>query len=57
MKKKKKRGGYAPNMDKHTRAVIDEVIRMRARMRVRDAAGNERIFRSTVAEEQEEGSG
>ena len=48
---KKKRKNYAPDMDEHTKAVIQEAIRIRTRMRVRDCAGNERLFRSTVLEE------
>lgn len=50
-KAKKKRKNYAPNMDEHTKAVIEEAIRIRTRMRVRDCAGNERLFRSTILEE------
>ena len=50
-KKKSKRKTYAPNMDEHTKAVIEEAIRIRTRMRVRDCAGNARLFRSTVLEE------
>lgn len=38
-------------MDEHTKAVIEEAIRIRTRMRVRDCAGNERLFRSTILEE------
>lgn len=49
-KKKSKRKNYAPNMDAHTKEVIENAIRIRTRMRVRDCAGNERLFRSTVAE-------
>lgn len=50
-KNKKKRKSYAENMDEHTRAVVEEAIRIRTKMRVRDCAGNERMFRSTVLEE------
>ena len=62
-KRKSKRKSYAPNMDAHTKAVIEEAIRIRTRMRVRDCEGKERIFRSTVCEkgteneEEEAGSG
>jgi len=52
-KGKRKRRQYAPNMDAHTKAVIEEAIKIRTRMRVRDCAGNERLFRSTVAENPE----
>lgn len=50
-KAKKKRKNYAPNMDSHTKEVIENAIRIRTRMRVRDCAGNERLFRSTILEE------
>ena len=58
-KGKRKRRQYAPKvrgnreslMDEHTKAVIEEAIKIRTRMRVRDCAGKERIFRSTVCEE------
>ena len=52
-REKKKRKSYAPNMDEHTKAVIEEAIKIRTRMRVRDCAGNIRLFRSTVAENPE----
>lgn len=39
--------------DAHTKAVIEEAIRIRTRMRIRDCEGKERIFRSTVAETEE----
>lgn len=56
---KKKRKTYAPevrgkreaSMDEHTKAVVEEAIRIRTKMRVRDLAGNERLFRSTILEE------
>lgn len=48
---KKKRKTYAPDMDEHTKAVVEEAIRIRTKMRVRDLAGNERLFRSTILEE------
>lgn len=52
-KRKNKRKSYAPNMDAHTKSVIEEAIRIRTRMRIRDCEGKERIFRSTVAETEE----
>lgn len=39
-------------MDPKTKAVIEEAIRIRTKMRVKDAEGWERIFRSTVAEKE-----
>lgn len=50
-KAKRKRKSNQLQMDAHTKAVIEEAIRIRTRMRVRDCAGNERLFRSTVLEE------
>ena len=38
-------------MDAHTKSVIEEAIRIRTRMRVRDCEGKDRLFRSTVCEE------
>ena len=49
-KSRKKRKSYAPDMDEHTKAVIEEAIRIRTKMRVRDLTGNERLFRSTILE-------
>lgn len=55
MKKgRNKRKGYAPGINDETKKVIDHVIRMRARMRVKDAAGGIRLFRSTILEEDAE---
>lgn len=49
--KRKRKSVYAPNMDAHTKEVIDNAIRIRTQMRVRDCAGNIRQFRSTILEE------
>lgn len=40
-------------MDAKTKTVIENAIRIRTRMRVRDLSGNEKVFRSTVAEDPE----
>ena len=40
-------------MDAETKKVIENVIRIRTRMRVRDLSGQPKLFRSTVAEEPE----
>lgn len=40
-------------MDAKTKAVIEEAIRIRTRMRVRDLSGQPKLFRSTVAEDPE----
>lgn len=53
-KKDKRKKKAAPEIDAKTKAVIDEAIRIRTRMRIRDAEGRERIFRSTVAEKEED---
>lgn len=53
MSKRKKKRKSEPEMDAHTKAVIEEAIRIRTRMRIRDCEGKERIFRSTVAETEE----
>ena len=52
-KSKKKRGGGADALDEETKTVIENAVRVRTRMRVRDYAGNIRLFRSTVAETEE----
>jgi hypothetical protein len=49
-KKDKRKKKTAPEIDAKTKAVIDEAIRIRTRMRIKDAEGRERIFRSTIAE-------
>lgn len=53
-KKSKRKKKPAPEMDPETKAVIEEAIRIRTRMRVKDAEGRERIFRSTVMEKGDE---
>ena len=50
-KKRRKRRSEAA-LDSGAKAVIDAVIRRRARERVRDPEGRERIFRSTVLEKE-----
>lgn len=40
-------------MDAKTKAVIEEAIRIRTRMRVRDLSGQPKLFRSTVAKNPE----
>lgn len=40
-------------MDAKTKKVIEEAIRIRTRMRVRDLSGQPKPFRSTVAEDPE----
>ena len=50
---KRKHKSYAPGMDEATKRVIENAIRIRTKMRIRDLEGKERIFRSTVAENPE----
>lgn len=38
-------------MDAKTKEVIENAIRIRTRMRVRDLSGQPKLFRSTVAED------
>lgn len=40
-------------MDAETKKVIENAIRIRTRMRVRDLSGQPKLFRSTVAEDPE----
>lgn len=40
-------------MDAKTKAVIENAIRIRTRMRMRDLLGQPKLFRSTVAEDPE----
>ena len=40
-------------MDAGTKKVIENAIRIRTRMRVRDLSGQPKLFRSTVAEDPE----
>ena len=53
MKKGRKKRRSEPEMDAKTNAVIEEAIRIRTRMRVRDLSGQPKLFRSTVAEDPE----
>ena len=54
MKKAKRKHKSEPEMDPHTKAVIEEAIRIRTRMLIRDKTGNTVLFRSTIAEDQGE---
>ena len=53
MKKAKRKRRIESEMDAETKKVIENVIRIRTRMRVRDLSGQPKLFRSTVAEEPE----
>ena len=53
MKRAKRKRRSEPELDKHTKVVIEEAIRIRTRMRVRDLSGQPKLFRSTVAEDPE----
>ena len=54
MKRAKRKRKSEPEMDKHTKEVIEEAIRIRTRMLIRDKMGNTVLFRSTIAEDQGE---
>ena len=53
MKKAKRKRKSEPEMDAKTKEVIENAIRIRTRMRVRDLSGQPKLFRSTVAEDPE----
>lgn len=53
MKKGRRKRRSEPEMDAETKKVIENVIRIRTRMRVRDLSGQPKMFRSTVAENPE----
>lgn len=53
MKKAKRKRRSEPEMDAETKAVIEEAIRIRTKMRVRDLSGQPKLFRSTVAQDPE----
>lgn len=53
MKKAKRKRKSEPEMDVKTKEVIENAIRIRTRMRVRDLSGQPKLFRSTVAEDPE----
>ena len=53
-KAKRKRRNPAPELDEETKRFIDETIRIRTQMEVRDLMGRTKTFRSTIAENQTE---
>lgn len=53
MKRAKRKRRSEPEMDAQTKAVIENAIRIRTRMRVRDLSDQPKMFRSTVAEDPE----
>ena len=53
MKRAKRKRKSEPEMDAKTKAVIENAIRIRTRMRVRDLSGQPKLFRSTVAKDPE----
>lgn len=53
MKRAKRKRKSEPEMDAETKEVIENAIRIRTRMRVRDLSGQPKLFRSTVAEDPE----
>jgi hypothetical protein len=53
VKKAKRKRKSEPELDAKTKAVIENAIRIRTRMRVRDLSGQPKLFRSTVAKDPE----
>lgn len=53
MKKGKRKRKSEPELDAKTKTVIENAVRIRTRMRVRDLSGQPKLFRSTVAEDPE----
>ena len=49
-KKRKKKRKSEPDLI--TQDILERLVRMRPKAQVRDCAGNERVFRSTIAEDQ-----
>ena len=46
----KRKNKRKSELDAVTQDIIDRLVRIKTRARVRDTAGHERIFRSTIAE-------
>lgn len=53
-KAKRKRKSEPKEFTPEVKAKVDEAIRIRTRMLIRDKAGNTVLFRSTIAEDQGE---
>lgn len=53
MKRAKRKRRSEPELDAKTKEVIENAIRIRTKMRVRDLSGQPKLFRSTVAEDPE----
>jgi len=54
--KRKKKRKNEPEIDAITKDILDRIVRIKTRDRLKDPDGNIREFRSTIADEQEEGT-
>lgn len=54
--KRKKKRKSEPEIDAITKDILDRIVRIKTRDRLKDPDGNIREFRSTIADEQEEGT-
>lgn len=56
LQKRKKKRKNEPEIDAITKDILDRIVRIKTRDRLKDPDGNIREFRSTIADEQEEGT-
>lgn len=56
LQKRKKKRKNEPEIDAVTKDILDRIVRIKTRDRLKDPDGNIREFRSTIADEQEEGT-
>lgn len=54
--KRKKKRKNEPEIDAITKDILDRIVRIKTRDRLKDPDGNIREFRSTIADKQEEGT-
>lgn len=54
--KRKKKRKNEPEIDAITKDILDRIVRIKTRDRLKDPDGNIREFRSTIADEHEEGT-
>lgn len=54
--KRKKKRKNEPEVDAITKDILGRIVRIKTRDRLKDPDGNIREFRSTIAENQEEGT-
>lgn len=56
LQKRKKKRKSEPEIDAITKDILDRIVRIKTRDRLKDPDGNIREFRSTIADKQEEGT-